>query len=104
MSVGDSITALGFAVCFYYGFTGLACAWYYRRDVFKSVRRFVLVGLAPLVGGGLMFAIFAKAFHDYGQADGGASSPLFGIQVSRKTEVAQEGLLDAPVEHAGTYF
>jgi len=23
--LNDSITALGFAVCFYYGFTGLAC-------------------------------------------------------------------------------
>lgn len=26
----DSITALGFQICFYLGLTGLACAWYYR--------------------------------------------------------------------------
>ena len=42
--LGDSITAVGFAICFYYGFTGLACAWYYRHDLFKSLRHFFLVG------------------------------------------------------------
>ena len=26
----DSITAIGFQICFYLGLTGLACAWYYR--------------------------------------------------------------------------
>ena len=65
--LGDSITALGFSICFYYGFTGLACAWYYRHDLFKSVRHFVLVGLLPLAGAVLMFAVFGKAFHDYSQ-------------------------------------
>ena len=39
--LGDTISALGFAVCFYYGFTGLACAFYYRRDLLRSVRNFV---------------------------------------------------------------
>jgi len=129
--LGDSITALGFAVCFYYGFTGLACAWYYRRELFTSVRHFVLVGLLPLAGGGLMFAIFAKAFNDYSKAGANYSQPFLGIQVplvigigglllgipfmvlcavkfreffSRKTEVAPAGLLDAPVEHATDHF
>ena len=79
--LGDSITALGFAVCFYYGFTGLACAWYFRKQLFKSVRGFVLAGLFALIGGLLMFAIFAKAFHDYSQPDSSYSGSLFGIQV-----------------------
>ncbi|MDQ6835593.1 MAG: APC family permease, partial [Actinomycetota bacterium] len=35
--LGDAVAALGFAICFYYGFTGLACAAYFRRDLFKSV-------------------------------------------------------------------
>jgi amino acid transporter len=26
----DSITAIGFQICFYLGLTGLACAWHYR--------------------------------------------------------------------------
>src|SRR5207248_11376461 len=48
--LGDTISALGFAVCFYYGFTGVACALYFRRQLFKSVRNFVFAGLIPLVG------------------------------------------------------
>ncbi len=32
----DSLTAIGFPICFYYGFTGVACAWYYRRDLTKA--------------------------------------------------------------------
>src|SRR5579862_8453882 len=52
--LGDTISALGFSVCFYYGFTGLACALYFRHDLFKSVRNFFLAGLIPLVGGVMM--------------------------------------------------
>ncbi|HXN31318.1 MAG TPA: APC family permease, partial [Polyangiaceae bacterium] len=48
--LGDSITGLGFAICFYYGFTGIACAFYYRREIFKSAHRALLVGLVPLLG------------------------------------------------------
>ena len=29
--LGDSITALGFSILFYYGFTGLACVIYFRQ-------------------------------------------------------------------------
>ena len=49
--LADSLTAIGFPICFYYGFTGLACAFYYRRELFKSARNFLLLGLAPLIGG-----------------------------------------------------
>ena len=60
--LNDSITALGFAVCFYYGFTGLACGWYFRRELFKSVRGFVLAGLVPVLGGVMMGFVFVKAW------------------------------------------
>ncbi len=36
--LGDSITALGFSVCFYYGFTGARVRWYFRKQLFKSVK------------------------------------------------------------------
>jgi amino acid transporter len=79
--LGDTISALGFAVCFYYGFTGIACTVYYRRELFSSVRKFVLVGLVPLVGGGMMFAIAVKAYSYYHKAGNNYSKPLLGIQV-----------------------
>ena len=37
--LNDSITALGFAVCFYYGFTGLACGWYFRKRAVQERAR-----------------------------------------------------------------
>ena len=46
----DSIAALGLMIAFYYGLTGFACAWYYRRTLTTSLRRFLLVGVAPFAG------------------------------------------------------
>jgi amino acid transporter len=78
--LGDTITALGFAVCFYYGFTGLACAWYFRHDLFKSVRNFVFAGLVPLAGGIMMGYIGVKAYSTYSKAGANYSKPILGIQ------------------------
>jgi amino acid transporter len=79
--LNDSITALGFAVCFYYGFTGLACGWYFRRELFKSLRGFVLAGLMPVLGGAMMAFIFVKAWIVESNPDYNYSAPWFGIQV-----------------------
>jgi amino acid transporter len=78
--LGDTISALGFAVCFYYGFTGLACAVYFRRDLFKSVRNFVLAGLIPVVGGIMMAYVAIEAYSYYNTAGNNYSKPLIGIQ------------------------
>jgi amino acid transporter len=78
--LGDTISALGFAVCFYYGFTGLACAFYFRRSLFKSVRNFLFAGLIPLAGGGMMAYVAIKAFDYYSTAGNNYSKPIIGIQ------------------------
>ena len=77
----DSITALGFSVCFYYGFTGVACIVYFRKELFRSVRRVLLVGVLPLLGAIGMFAIFAKAYETESKSGYNYSAPLLGIQV-----------------------
>lgn len=131
--LGDSISALGFAICFYYGFTGLACFVYFRRELFRSVRNFVFAGLAPLLGFVMLAYIFGKAAHDYSQAGFNYSGPFLGIEVPiligigglllgvvamlfamvpyRRffkqrpyTEVSPPGLLELPVEHAPTHL
>ncbi len=79
--LGDTISALGFAVCFYYGFTGLACAVYFRRDLFKSVRNFFFAGLIPVVGGLMMAYVAIKAYGYYNTAGNNYSKPISGIQV-----------------------
>jgi amino acid transporter len=78
--LNDTISALGFAVCFYYGFTGLACAVYFRRELFKSVRNFVLAGLIPVVGGGMMAYVAVKAFGYYNHHGNNYSKPIIGIE------------------------
>ncbi len=79
--LGDAITALGFQICFYYGFTGFACVVYFRKRIFSSVKDFLLVGVAPLVGALMLLGIFIKALHDYSQSGVNYSPPLLGIQV-----------------------
>jgi amino acid transporter len=61
----DSIVALGFLIAFYYGLTGFACAWYYRRLLTRDLRTFLSVGVAPVLGGVMLFALFVKALIDY---------------------------------------
>jgi amino acid transporter len=78
--LGDTISALGFSVCFYYGFTGLACAVYFRRDLLKSARNFFLAGVVPLAGGIMMGYVGVKAFSYYNTAGNNYSKALLGIQ------------------------
>jgi amino acid transporter len=78
--LGDTISALGFAVCFYYGFTGLACAVYFRRDLFKSARNFFFAGLIPVVGGVMMAYVAIKAYGYYNTAGNNYSKPFIGIE------------------------
>ncbi len=119
----DSLTAIGFPICFYYGFTGVACGWYYRRELRESARNFLMLGLGPLIGGLMLFGIGAKAAFYYGHAENVSSKPILGITLplwmgiggmvlggiimlasrplfkeyfSRKTETAPPGLLEQP--------
>jgi len=65
----DLLTALvgsiGLQIAFYYGLTGIVCAWFYRRTLLSSFRHFVMRGLIPLVGGIFLFAMFVFAVHSY---------------------------------------
>ncbi len=46
----DSLSALSLMIAFYYALTGIACAIYYRRELLRSVKNLVFIGIAPLVG------------------------------------------------------
>ena len=62
--LGDSIAALGLMIAFYYGLTGFACTWYYRREIFTGVKAFFAVGVMPLLGGISLAYIFFKSASD----------------------------------------
>jgi amino acid transporter len=63
--LANSVIALGFGIAFYYGITGFACVVYYRRLIFKSVKNFIFVGLAPFLGGLSLAGIFVIAIFYY---------------------------------------
>jgi amino acid transporter len=77
--LGDSITALGFLIAFYYGLTGLACVVFFRRELLKSVKNFLLLGLAPLIGALMLLGIFVKAAIFYGHRANNSSPDAFGV-------------------------
>jgi amino acid transporter len=83
--LGDAIIGLGFQIAFYYGLTGFACVAYYRREIFKSFKNFVMVGLAPFLGGAALTFIFVKAFITYqdpAETETGAEFLGFGVPVA----------------------
>lgn len=80
--LADSIASVGLGIAFYYGLTGFACVWYYRRVLTRSVRDFVGKGVLPLAGGLMLLYFFAYgAFDVYADPDYGATSidlPVIG--------------------------
>jgi len=95
------------------------------------VRDFILLGIAPLIGGLILFGVFVKAVIFYGHAENVSSKPILGITLplwmgiggmlvglilmlvsrpffrdffSRKLETVQPGLFEQPVEHAPARF
>jgi amino acid transporter len=77
--IGDAFTSLALTIAFYYGFTGLTCVVYYRRELFKSVRNAVYIGLLPFLGWAFMMFILVKAVIVYSAPHAGYSSPFLGI-------------------------
>ncbi len=71
--LADSLQALGLMIAFYYGLTGFACTIYYRRELTHSVKNFVLIGIAPLLGGVILAAVFVKSCIDLANPDNSES-------------------------------
>jgi amino acid transporter len=116
--LNDSITGIGFQIAFYYGLTGFACCIYYRKEIFKSLKNFIMVGVAPFLGGAMLTFIFVKAFLDYKTTSTdvnysggflGVGTPVaIGVLVfanfaypkffKRKWETADPGILEGTVK------
>ncbi len=60
----DTLSALSLLIAFYYALTGIACAVYYRKQLLGSVRTFVFVGVAPLIGAAILGFLLVKSALD----------------------------------------
>jgi amino acid transporter len=72
--LADTIAAVGLMIAFYYGLTGFACAWYYRKTMWAKPRDIVMQGVIPLLGGLLLLFAFFYACHTYYDPDYGYTS------------------------------
>jgi len=76
--LADSIYSLGLAIAFYYGITGYACVWYFRKEWFTSAHAFTFKFLLPLLGALLLTGAFVKSAIDMFDP-GYGETVLFGI-------------------------
>jgi formate-dependent nitrite reductase membrane component NrfD len=108
--------------CLYYGLTGFACTWFFRHELFKSLRNFY-VGVAPLLGGLSLLGVFIVGMSYYGHQENSYSKDILGLGLpdvigigliiiglviglifhftlpefyGRKAEVAKPGVLEEP--------
>jgi amino acid transporter len=74
----DSITSLGLAIAFYYGITGFACVWYFRRELTASPRNLFLKGILPLLGAVMLTYAFIQSAIDMWDTEYG-NTVLLGV-------------------------
>ena len=63
------IGSVGLMIAFYYGLTGFACVWFYRKDLTKNARDFMMRGVVPLGGGLILLVVFAYGLIQYAKPD-----------------------------------
>ncbi len=76
--LADSIYSLGLAIAFYYGLTGYACVWYFRKELFTNAHSFFFKFLFPLLGALILTGAFVKSAIDMLNPDYGYTI-LFGV-------------------------
>jgi amino acid transporter len=72
--LADSAAATGLLIAFYYGLTGFACVWFFRRDLRTSARALLVKGILPGIGGLALLAAFVLSIKSYWPAASSYSS------------------------------
>ena len=78
------IGSVGLLIAFYYGLTGFACAWFYRKTLRASLRDLMTRGVMPLLGGLLLTVVFVYGLIQYVKPDwlvdhNGNNVTMFGV-------------------------
>jgi amino acid transporter len=75
----DTILALGLMICFYYGLTAFAAAWYFRKELTLSAKDLLGKGVAPVLGGIALAAVFVKLVIDTIDPEYGSGGSILGL-------------------------
>src|SRR4051794_7360723 len=63
------IGSVGLMIAFYYGLTGFACSWFYRRTLHHKPRDFFMQGVLPSLGGLILLVAFVYALKSFAAPD-----------------------------------
>ncbi|MCW2517235.1 MAG: amino acid transporter [Mycobacterium sp.] len=63
------IGSVGLMIAFYYGLTGFACVWYYRKTFRSSFRNVMMRFVIPLLGGVILLVVFVYGLIQYAKPD-----------------------------------
>ncbi len=75
----DTIAALGMLVCWHYGITAFACMWYFRKELFTSLRNVVFKFLCPLLGGMMLLLVFVVSVRESMDPRHGSGASIAGV-------------------------
>jgi amino acid transporter len=79
--LADVVVGVGFLVSLYYGFTGIACVVFFRRELHKSFSNLLTMGVLPTLGAAMLFVIFARGMFYYSDSKNVASQLIWGIGI-----------------------
>jgi amino acid transporter len=74
----DSAAAVGLLIAFYYGLTGFACVWFFRRRLRESAASLWFKGVLPSLGALVLLGAFVLSVRSYLPESSSASS-VFGL-------------------------
>jgi len=72
--LADSAASVGLLIAFYYGLTGFACVWFFRRELLTSAHALLVKGILPLIGGLTLLGAFVLSIKSYWPAASSYSS------------------------------
>jgi amino acid transporter len=76
--LGDSIAAIILLIAFYYTLLGIACVWFFRRELSRSASDLIVKGLLPAIGALILGWALYRNLRDTYAKDYGLTS-FFGI-------------------------
>jgi amino acid transporter len=75
-ALADLVLSIGLMIAFYYGLTGFASAWRFRRELGSGLKPALQKVILPLLGGLILFAAFIKTCIDLVEPDSGGTRLL----------------------------
>jgi amino acid transporter len=79
--LADVVAGVGFLVALYYGFTGLACAIFFRRELRKSVANLLTMGVLPVLGALVLLIVFLRGMVYYAEPENVESPLIWGLGI-----------------------